>query len=104
MVESINHTFPPSFSLKLKTRQGTELLIQSDNDTVINDWFKVLSTTINNQTVETDEAIEEEIPDSPGIEKHDKEKDHKDTKKLRCKLFFLCFASGSSGLILLAFK
>ncbi|KAM5285861.1 rho GTPase-activating protein 12 isoform 5-T5 [Hipposideros larvatus] len=68
---------------ELKTRQGTELLIQSDNDTVINDWFKVLSTAINNQTVETDEAIEEEIPDSPGIEKQDKEKDHKDTKKLR---------------------
>ncbi|XP_021542181.1 rho GTPase-activating protein 12 isoform X2 [Neomonachus schauinslandi] len=68
---------------ELKTRQGTELLIQSDNDTVINDWFKVLSSTINNQTVETDEAIEEEIPDSPGIEKHDKEKDHKDPKKLR---------------------
>ncbi|XP_072605428.1 rho GTPase-activating protein 12 isoform X8 [Vulpes vulpes] len=67
----------------LKTRQGTELLIQSDNDTVINDWFKVLSSTINNQTVETDEAIEEEIPESPGIEKHDKEKDHKDPKKLR---------------------
>ncbi|XP_045322046.1 rho GTPase-activating protein 12 isoform X5 [Leopardus geoffroyi] len=68
---------------ELKTRQGTELLIQSDNDTVINDWFKVLSSTINNQTVETDETIEEEIPDSPGIEKHDKEKDHKDPKKLR---------------------
>ncbi|XP_047596825.1 rho GTPase-activating protein 12 isoform X3 [Lutra lutra] len=66
----------------LKTRQGTELLIQSDNDTVINDWFKVLSSTISTQT-ETDEAIEEEIPDSPGIEKHDKEKDHKDPKKLR---------------------
>ncbi|XP_022371515.1 rho GTPase-activating protein 12 [Enhydra lutris kenyoni] len=67
---------------ELKTRQGTELLIQSDNDTVINDWFKVLSSTISNQT-ETDEAIEEEIPDSPGVEKHDKEKDHKDPKKLR---------------------
>ncbi|XP_037021345.2 rho GTPase-activating protein 12 isoform X4 [Artibeus jamaicensis] len=69
--------------LELKTRQGTELLIQSDNDTFINDWFKVLSTTINNQTVEAEEAVEEEIPDSPGIEKHDKEKDHKDPKKLR---------------------
>ncbi|KAM8803512.1 rho GTPase-activating protein 12 isoform 2-T2 [Rhynchonycteris naso] len=69
--------------LELKTRQGTELLIQSDNDSVINDWFKVLSTTINNQTVETDEAVEEEIPESPGIEKHDKEKDHKDPKKHR---------------------
>ncbi|XP_077627883.1 rho GTPase-activating protein 12 isoform X1 [Crocuta crocuta] len=65
---------------ELKTRQGTELLIQSDNDAVINDWFKVLSSTISNQTVENDEAIEEEIPDSPGIEKHDKEKD---PKKLR---------------------
>uniref|UniRef100_H0XFJ7 Rho GTPase-activating protein 12 n=2 Tax=Otolemur garnettii TaxID=30611 RepID=H0XFJ7_OTOGA len=68
---------------ELKTRQGTELLIQSDNDTVINDWFKVLSNTISNQTVEPDEAAEEEIPDSPGIEKHDKEKDQKDPKKLR---------------------
>ncbi|XP_053428060.1 rho GTPase-activating protein 12 isoform X3 [Nycticebus coucang] len=68
---------------ELKTRQGTELLIQSDNDTVISDWFKVLSNTISNQTVEPDEATEEEIPDSPGIEKHDKEKDQKDPKKLR---------------------
>ncbi|XP_070328235.1 rho GTPase-activating protein 12 isoform X3 [Odocoileus virginianus] len=72
---------------ELKTRQGTELLIQSDNDTVINDWFKVLSSTISNQTVEPDEAIEEEIPDSPGIEKHDKEKDQKEPKKLRYQVF-----------------
>ncbi|XP_065777280.1 rho GTPase-activating protein 12 isoform X3 [Muntiacus reevesi] len=35
------------------------------------------------ETVEPDEAIEEEIPDSPGIEKHDKEKDQKEPKKLR---------------------
>ncbi|XP_008848765.1 rho GTPase-activating protein 12 isoform X4 [Nannospalax galili] len=68
---------------EMKTRQGTELLIQSDNDAVINDWFKVLSSTINNQTVETDEAVEEEVPDSPGVEKQDKEKDQKDLKKLR---------------------
>ncbi|XP_074261343.1 rho GTPase-activating protein 12 isoform X4 [Saimiri boliviensis] len=68
---------------ELKTRQGTELLIQSDNDAVINDWFKVLSSTINNQAIESDEGIEEETPDSPGIEKHDKEKEQKDPKKLR---------------------
>ncbi|KAM9229790.1 rho GTPase-activating protein 12 isoform 1-T2 [Dugong dugon] len=68
---------------ELKTRQGTELLIQSDNDTVISDWFKVLGSTISNQAVEPDEGLEEEIPDSPGIEKHDKEKDHKEPKKLR---------------------
>ncbi|XP_052583403.1 rho GTPase-activating protein 12 isoform X5 [Peromyscus californicus insignis] len=69
---------------ELKTRQGTELLIQSDNDAVINDWFKVLSSTINNQAAaEADEAVEEEAPDSPGIEKQDKEKDQKELKKLR---------------------
>lgn len=68
---------------ELKTRQGTELLIQSDNDAVINDWFKVLSSTINNQVAEADEAAEEEAPDSPGVEKQDKEKDQKELKKLR---------------------
>ena len=52
--------------------------------------------------VEPDEAIEEETPDSPGIEKHDREKDHKDPKKFRCKFFFLWFAGGLSDLILLA--
>ncbi|KAM9163933.1 rho GTPase-activating protein 12 isoform 3-T3 [Pangshura tecta] len=69
--------------IELKTRQGTELLIQSDNDVFINEWFKVLSYTISNQAVESDEAFEDDIPDSPGVEKQDKEKDHKDSKKLR---------------------
>ncbi|XP_042541871.1 rho GTPase-activating protein 12 isoform X1 [Dipodomys spectabilis] len=68
---------------ELKTRQGTELLIQSDNDAIINDWFKVLTSTISNQAVETDEVVEEEVPDSPGLEKQDKEKDQKELKKLR---------------------
>ncbi|XP_020846135.1 rho GTPase-activating protein 12 isoform X7 [Phascolarctos cinereus] len=68
---------------ELKTRQGTELLIQCDNDTLMNDWIKVLNCTISNQAIECDEAVEEEVPDSPGVEKHDKEKDHKDSKKLR---------------------
>ncbi|KAM7176468.1 rho GTPase-activating protein 12 isoform 6-T7 [Macrochelys suwanniensis] len=69
--------------IELKTRQGTELLIQSDNDIFINEWFKVLTYTISNQTVESDEAFEDDVPDSPGVEKQDKEKDHKDSKKLR---------------------
>ncbi|XP_074841065.1 rho GTPase-activating protein 12 isoform X5 [Carettochelys insculpta] len=69
--------------IELKTRQGTELLIQSDNDIFINEWFKVLNYTINNQAVESDEVFEDEVPDSPGVEKQDKEKDHKDSKKLR---------------------
>ena len=58
------------------------MLIQSDSDTVTNDWFNLLSSTITNQTVEPNEAIKQEIPDSPGIEKHDKEKDQKEPKKL----------------------
>nr|XP_056713954.1 rho GTPase-activating protein 12 isoform X3 [Euleptes europaea] len=69
--------------IELKTRQGTELLIQSDNDISINEWLKVLNYTINNQAMESDEALDDEVPDSPGVEKQDKEKDHKDSKKLR---------------------
>ncbi|KAM6088985.1 rho GTPase-activating protein 12 isoform 5-T5 [Chlamydotis macqueenii] len=71
--------------IELKTRQGTELLVQSDNDSFINEWYKVLNYTINNQVVESDEALEDEVPDSPGVEKQDKEKEreNKDSKKLR---------------------
>lgn len=36
--------------------------------------------------MESDEALEDEIPDSPGVEKQDKEKENKDSKKLRCEL------------------
>ncbi|XP_055485217.1 rho GTPase-activating protein 12 isoform X6 [Psammomys obesus] len=68
---------------ELRTRQGTELLIQSDNDAVINDWFKVLSGTIDNQAAEADEAAEEDAPEFTGLEKQDKEKDQKELKKLR---------------------
>ncbi|XP_021520083.1 rho GTPase-activating protein 12 isoform X3 [Meriones unguiculatus] len=69
---------------ELRTRQGTELLIQSDNDAVINDWFKVLSNTIDNQqATEADEAAEEDAPEFTGLEKQDKEKDQKELKKLR---------------------
>ncbi|KAF1495103.1 Rho GTPase-activating protein 12, partial [Megadyptes antipodes antipodes] len=71
--------------IELKTRQGIELLIQSDNDSFINEWYKVLNYTINNQVVESDEALEDDVPDSPGVEKQDKEKENKDSKKLRLK-------------------
>ncbi|XP_057214507.1 rho GTPase-activating protein 12b isoform X2 [Triplophysa rosa] len=69
--------------IELKTRVGTELLIQSEIDSVINDWYRALSETINTHAWESDEAIEEDMPESPGTEKHDKEKDHKDVKKNR---------------------
>lgn len=35
------------------------------------------------QAWESDEAIEEDMPESPGAEKQDKEKDHRDSKKIR---------------------
>ncbi|KAG5268264.1 hypothetical protein AALO_G00210590 [Alosa alosa] len=68
--------------IELKTRQGTELLIQSEIDSVINDWFRALCETVNTHAWESDEAIEEDMPESP-TEKHDKEKDHRDSKKNR---------------------
>ncbi|XP_036375339.1 rho GTPase-activating protein 12-like isoform X6 [Megalops cyprinoides] len=69
--------------IELKTRQGTELLIQSENDGIINEWFKALVETISAHAWESDEAIEEDMPESPVTEKHDKEKDHRDSKKGR---------------------
>ncbi|XP_070784521.1 rho GTPase-activating protein 12b isoform X6 [Enoplosus armatus] len=69
--------------IELKTRQGTELLIQSEIDSVINDWYRALTETINTHAWESDEAIEEDMPESPGAEKQDKEKDHRDSKKNR---------------------
>lgn len=166
--------------LQVKTRQGTELLIQSENDTLIMDWYHALQDTISThvrtpptspshsdsslgnvkfcccagqrekqslchsfilsvmmcyykcavemkivryslvslvintlsllfflpweskgaaeinfynhsylisvcvfQAWESDEAIEEDMPESPGGEKHDKEKEHRDSKKVR---------------------
>ncbi|XP_078143661.1 rho GTPase-activating protein 12-like isoform X2 [Centroberyx gerrardi] len=69
--------------LELKTRQGTELLIQSENDSIINDWYRALQDTISTHAWESDEAIEEDMPESPGAEKQDKEKEHRDSKKGR---------------------
>uniref|UniRef100_A0A8C9ZXL0 Rho GTPase activating protein 12a n=1 Tax=Sander lucioperca TaxID=283035 RepID=A0A8C9ZXL0_SANLU len=69
--------------VEVKTRQGTELLIQSDNDGVVSDWYRALQDTISTHAWESDEAIEEDLPESPGAEKHDKEKDHRDSKKGR---------------------
>ncbi|XP_072219751.1 rho GTPase-activating protein 12-like isoform X6 [Leuresthes tenuis] len=69
--------------LELKTRQGMELLIQSENETVINEWLRALQDTISTHPWDSDEAIEEDMPESPGVEKHDKEKEHRDSKKNR---------------------
>ncbi|XP_073711974.1 rho GTPase-activating protein 12a isoform X2 [Misgurnus anguillicaudatus] len=67
--------------LELKTRQGLELLLQSDTDGCINDWNKALNEALNTHAWESDEAIEEDMPESPDHEKHEKE--HRDSKKSR---------------------
>ncbi|XP_035284535.1 rho GTPase-activating protein 12-like isoform X10 [Anguilla anguilla] len=67
--------------IELKTRKGTELLIYSESEGVIDDWYKALADTISAHAWESDEAIEEDMPESPGSEKHDKEKEHRDSKK-----------------------
>lgn len=69
--------------IELKTRQGTDLLIQSENDSVANEWFKALLDTISNHASESDDPIEADMPESPGAEKHDKEKDRRDSKKVK---------------------
>ncbi|KAM4551220.1 rho GTPase-activating protein 12-like isoform 3-T3 [Odontesthes bonariensis] len=69
--------------LELKTRQGMELLIQSENEAIINEWLRALQDTISTHPWDSDEAIEEDMPESPGVEKHDKEKEHRDSKKDR---------------------
>ncbi|CAI9550691.1 unnamed protein product, partial [Staurois parvus] len=71
--------------IEFKTNSGTELLIQSDNDNMIKEWYTALCNTI---IIESEETSEDNVPDSPvekqGKEKHDKEKDHdKDSKKSR---------------------
>ncbi|XP_056869213.1 rho GTPase-activating protein 12b isoform X3 [Takifugu flavidus] len=67
--------------IELKTRQGTELLIQSEIDSVISDWYRALTETINVHAWESDEAIEEDLPESP--DRQDKEKEQRDSKKSR---------------------
>uniref|UniRef100_A0A8C1PG71 Rho GTPase activating protein 12a n=1 Tax=Cyprinus carpio TaxID=7962 RepID=A0A8C1PG71_CYPCA len=71
--------------LELKTRQGMELLLQSDNESLVNEWHKALTEAIHTYAWESDEAIEEDMPESPETEKHDKEKEQRNSKKGRGK-------------------
>ncbi|XP_056277320.1 rho GTPase-activating protein 12-like isoform X7 [Pseudoliparis swirei] len=67
--------------IEVKTRLGTELLIHSENDVLVNDWYRTLLDTISTHAWESDEALEEDMPESPGEEKHDKENEPRDSKK-----------------------
>uniref|UniRef100_A0A8C5HMI8 Rho GTPase activating protein 12 n=1 Tax=Gouania willdenowi TaxID=441366 RepID=A0A8C5HMI8_GOUWI len=82
--------------IELKTRQGTELLIQSEIDSVINDWYRTLTETINTHALEWDEAIEEDLPESPGGEKQDKEKELKEKESRRSRVMKASVSMDSS--------
>ncbi|XP_068196051.1 rho GTPase-activating protein 12-like isoform X4 [Antennarius striatus] len=64
--------------LELKTRQGTELLVQSENEGVVSDWYHALQDAISTHAWESDEALEDDPLDSPVGEKQDR-----DSKKVR---------------------
>ncbi|KAG8573547.1 hypothetical protein GDO81_012451 [Engystomops pustulosus] len=72
--------------IELKTPSGTELLIQTENDNMIKEWYTALCNTIGIPILESEEPNEDNVPDSPiekvGKDKHEKEKDH-DSKKNR---------------------
>ncbi|KAM4027403.1 rho GTPase-activating protein 12 isoform 2-T2 [Anomaloglossus baeobatrachus] len=72
--------------IELKTPSGTDLLIQTENDNMIKEWYSALCNTIGIPIMETEEPNEDIVPDSPvekhGKDKHEKEKDH-DSKKNR---------------------
>ncbi|XP_069366922.1 rho GTPase-activating protein 12-like isoform X8 [Paralichthys olivaceus] len=72
--------------IELRTRQGTDLLVQSDTDTIVNDWYRALQETISTHAWESDEAIEEDMPESPGFEKGDRDKEQRDSKKGRAAM------------------
>ncbi|KAM3929610.1 rho GTPase-activating protein 12 isoform 3-T3 [Leptodactylus fuscus] len=72
--------------IELKTPSGTDLLIQTENDNMIKEWYTALCNTIGIPIIESEEPNEDSVPDSPvekvGKDKHEKEKDH-DSKKNR---------------------
>ncbi|XP_072417898.1 rho GTPase-activating protein 27-like isoform X2 [Chiloscyllium punctatum] len=65
--------------LELKTRRGSEYLIQYDTESVIGDWYKTISESINHQvdTISTDEVD----ADVTGPEKYNSK--DKDEKRIR---------------------
>ncbi|XP_044148805.1 rho GTPase-activating protein 12 isoform X4 [Bufo gargarizans] len=71
--------------IELKTLSGTDLLIQSENDNMIKEWYTALCNMIGVPIMESEEP-NDNVPDSPvekvGKDKHEKEKDH-DSKKSR---------------------
>lgn len=70
--------------LELKTRPGTELLIQSDNEAVVQDWLQALQDAITTHAWESDEGLEDDLLESPEQDdRSEKDKDHRDSRKER---------------------
>ncbi|XP_077471171.1 rho GTPase-activating protein 12-like isoform X2 [Stigmatopora argus] len=67
--------------IEVKTRQGMELLIQTENDVLVNEWYRALRETVGSPACESDEAIEEDMPESPGAQREEKENVRRDSKR-----------------------
>ncbi|XP_077580482.1 rho GTPase-activating protein 12-like isoform X4 [Stigmatopora nigra] len=67
--------------IEVKTRQGMELLIQTENDVLVNEWYRALRETVGSPACESDEAIEEDMPESPGAQRKEKENVRRDSKR-----------------------
>ncbi|XP_072296628.1 rho GTPase-activating protein 12-like isoform X1 [Eucyclogobius newberryi] len=68
--------------LELELRHGTELLIQSDNEALVQEWLRALQESITTHAWESDEGMDDDLSSSPGRDEKN-EKEHRDSKKDR---------------------
>uniref|UniRef100_A0A8C6WRH7 Rho GTPase activating protein 27 n=1 Tax=Neogobius melanostomus TaxID=47308 RepID=A0A8C6WRH7_9GOBI len=66
--------------VELKTRQGTELLIQSDHEALVQDWLQALQESISTHAWESDEGLEDDLPESPGRDDKNDRNQHRVVK------------------------
>uniref|UniRef100_A0A8C6WU52 Rho GTPase activating protein 12 n=1 Tax=Neogobius melanostomus TaxID=47308 RepID=A0A8C6WU52_9GOBI len=69
-----------------KDKSSKKRVIEVSNTTLLKSYlchFDLMVGVFLFQAWESDEAIEEDMPESPGAEKQDKEKEHRDSKKNR---------------------
>lgn len=69
--------------LELKTRPGTELLIQSDNEAVVQDWLQALQDAITAHAWESDEGLEDDLESPEQDDRNERDKEHRDSRKER---------------------
>ncbi|XP_030649344.1 rho GTPase-activating protein 27 [Chanos chanos] len=69
--------------LELKTRHGSEYLIQYDTESIINDWYKIIVDTIKQLDFDhySEEEEDEVLTDKQPFEREDKDKKRSSTRQ-----------------------